>query len=393
VTRPKALAIVSPVVLVLAVAGAAFAWSGGSGTDPGSAGAAAPAFDPPTEPTTTAPDQIGDRDDQPPSAAPASGAPGDDLAQDEPVHEVLPGAGGPAPATPTDPTDPIGHFGDDGPVPAGLGFTAPPHPKHETTGLAGATDLAVAPSCSHQCITQGVAYARGFGAELVVEAELPVQFYLTAVADPDGDGDYDVSYADWTPFGVTSHSWALDHLLPGETYHVMVSATDDDHHTAYAWGEFTTLSQRIVYVELGSATVFGGPGGIDATTSMLDLNGTQLDVTPGLEGILLFHDLPRHVDLDYWMVRSWNAKLCESWELDGTDPQGGSAGSCVAWNSAHVDDVDLDVVPGGAAHWTQTSVELSLHPPTGAGDALPPGYGDPYYFSFEVPLTLHVSYS
>jgi len=389
VTRHKALSTALTVILTLAVAGGAFAWSRDGRSASGQGDVAVPASEPATDASTTAPTAIGDPQDQSASAT-RPDVPEEQAADDELRHEVLPGAGGPAPATPT---DPIGDLGDDRPVPAGFDFTAPPHPKPGTGGHGGPTGLAVAPSCSHQCITRGVAYARGFGAELVVEAELPVQFYLTVIADPDGDGDYEESYADWTPFGVTSHSWALDHLLPGQTYHVMVVATDDDGHTSYAWGEFTTLSQRTVYVELGPAAVFGGPGGIDATTSTLGLNGTQVDATPGLQGILLFQDLPRYLDVDYRMVRSWDDDVCETLDLEGAGTQGGSADACLAWNSAHLDDVDLDRVPGGHSHWTQTSVELLLHPPTGEGDALPPGYGDPYSFSFQVPVTLHVSYS
>ncbi len=388
-TRHKAISIVLTPVLTVAVVVSALAWIGG-GTAERPAEVAAPAYEPTSNPsTTTAPGETGDRGGQPTSSSRPGQLDGA-LADDELRSELLPGAGGPPPATPD---DPIGGFGDDGPVPAGLGFTAPPQPKHGGGKSGGPTDLAVAPSCSHQCITKGVAYARGFGAELVVESELPVQFFLTAVADPDGDGDFEVSYSDWTPFGVTSHSWSLDHLLPGQTYHVMVAATDDDNHTAYAWGEFTTLSTRTVQVELGTVAVFGGPGGIDSTTAELGLDGTHVDVTPGLEGILLFHDLPRHLDVDYWMVRSWDDDICEAWVLDHVIPHGASSDACLAWNSAFSDDVDLDAIPADTAHWTQTGVELSLRPPTGAGDALPPGYGDPDYFTFEVPVTLHVSYS
>lgn len=385
-TTHKAISAVLALVLTIAVAGSVLAWTGGGGTD-GQADMAVPATERSSDPSTTAPGETGDQEGPSTSTSTAVDA---DVESDELAHEVLPGAGSPPPATPD---DPIGGFGDDGPVPPGLGFTAPPQPKHTSGKFVGPTNLAVAPSCSHQCITKGVAYARGFGAELVVEAELPVQFFLTAVADPDGDGDYQVSYSDWTPFGVTSHSWPLDHLLPGQTYHVMVAATDDDDHTAYAWGEFTTLSQRTVYVELGSASVTGGPGSIDATTAMLGLDGTHVDVTPGLEGILLFHDLPRHLDVDYWMVRSWDDEVCETWQLDYSAAHGGSSDACLAWNSAFVDDVDLDAVPTDKAHWTETSLQLSLQPPTGEGDALPPGYGDPYWFHFDVPLTLHVTYS
>jgi hypothetical protein len=307
------------------------------------------------------------------------------------VHEVLPGTGGPPPASPT---DPIGELDDDGPVPAGLGFTAPPQPQGGSPAIVGGPGgLAVAPSCSHQCITRGVAYPRGFGAELVVETSVPAELFLSVVADLDDDGDYEWSEFDWSDPGVTEHTWALDHLEPGTTYHAMVAATDGDGHTAHAWGQFTTLSQRDVIVELGGLDVTSGPGNISSTRWKLGLDGPVTDVTPGNQGILLYPDLPRHVDVDFWVLRSWDADICQVWTTEGAAPQGHSEPACLAWNSTSLDDVDLDTIPAGQSHWTQTSVQVSLHSPTGGGGALPPGYGDPYWFAFEVPMTLHVSYS
>src|SRR5829696_8622847 len=141
------------------------------------------------------------------------------------------------------------------------GGGAPSASGGDPNDFGGPDELAVAPSCSHQCITSGVAYPRGFGAELVVETSVPASLFITAIADLDGDGDYEDVHVESTPFGLTAHSWSLDHLQPGETYHVMATATDEHDHTAYVWGEFTTLSQRHVFVELGSAEINGGPGG------------------------------------------------------------------------------------------------------------------------------------
>jgi|GEM_PF-2896056 len=308
-----------------------------------------------------------------------------------PLVEVVPGAGG-RPLAETGGI--LGELDDDGPVPAGLGLTAPPKAKPATNGLAGPGSLAVAPSCSHQCITSGVAYPRGFGVELVVETEVPAKLFLTAVADANGDGDFEESHADFSSAGITSHSWALDHLLPGVTYHAMVAATDDDGHTAYAWGEFTTLSTRKAVVEIGDTTVYGGPSNVVATSMMLGLGGPLANVTPGEQGILLYQDLPRLVDLDYWVTRQWDAKLCEAWTVKPTtSPQGDDSASCLAWNSASAENVDLDVVPAGKTRWTEASVQLPLQTPTGEGGSLPPGYGDPRYFSFTTTVTLHVIYS
>lgn len=318
-----------------------------------------------------------------------AGGSGPDGAPDAGTRDELPGAGSTPPA---EPSDPIGELDDQRPVPAGFDFTAPPKRPGAPNGLGGAGDLAVAPSCSHQCITRGVAYPRGFGAELIVETSIPAQLFITAIADLDHDGVYEDVHVESTPHAVTAHSWALDHLQPGETYHVMAAATDEHGHTAHAWGQFTTLSTRDVFVEFGSGEIVGGPGDVSGTRWSLGLDGPLTDVTPGNQGVLLYRDLPRHVDVDFWVIRDWEDDLCEHWSPTAT-PQGHDTYACVAWNSTSLAAVDLDEAPAGSTRWTQSSVTRSLQPPSGAGGALPPGYGDPYYFWFDVPITFHVTYS
>lgn len=225
---------------------------------------------------------------------------------------------------------------------------------------------------------------------------MPAELFLAAVADLDGNGTFETSYHDWSDPGVTQHTWALDHLEPGTTYHVTVAATDADGHTDHAWGEFTTLSQRTVWVELGDATITGGPSGVTSTSWHLGFEGVEgprQDVTPGQQGILVFPDLPRHIDLALTLARSWDGAKgntpCEVWGASGM--QGHS--NCTAWNTAWLDDVDLEAVPNGVGHWTQTSIAAVLHTPTDAGGALPPGYGDPYWFDIATTVTFHVTYS
>lgn len=309
-----------------------------------------------------------------------------------PVHQTLPGAGGPPPVGPV---DPIGDLDDDRPIPAGLDLQAPAQPQASTNGISASDDLAAAPSCAHQCITRGVAYPRGLGAELVVETSVPAALFVTAIADTDDDGEYEESHLETTPFGETSHSWALDHLEPDETYHVMAAATDAHGHTSHVWGEFTTLSRRDVFVELGPAEVTG-PGGVTSTSWWLGLDGPLMNVTPGQQGILWFQGRARHLDLEFWMTRFHGDgdEICEAIHIGEGFPSHGYHGpSCTAWNSALATGIDLDVAPGGKTRWTETSIELSLHPDTGEGDALPPGYGQPHHFHFEMPITLHVTYS
>ncbi len=318
----------------------------------------------------------GDQDPQPTPAA-------------APVHETLPGGGTPPP--PSGPSEPIGELDDDGPVPAGFDFVAPPAPQGTPAIGGGPTGLAVAPSCSHQCISRGDAYARGFGALLVVETTVPTEMFISAIADLDGDGEYEDTHFETTPHGTTKHLWALDHLEPGTTYHAMVAATDEHGHTSYAWGHFTTLSQRDVFVEFGDLEIVGGPSGIDHTGWYLGLDGPIKSATPGYQGILLYKDLPRTVGLDFWVTRGWDCELPQFWTAAGQASHGHDDDACLAWNSTSI-DIDLDTIPAGTNHWTSTTVQRTLAPAAGDG-ALPPGYGDPHWFNFSVPVTLHVSYS
>ncbi len=308
------------------------------------------------------------------------------------THDSMPGAGShPSSDPPADQEDPIGTLNDHGPVPAGLGFMTPPHQGAPTVGHGGPGGLAAAPSCSHQCISKGVAYPRGFGVELLVETTVPARLFITAIADVDGDGDYEDSHAEWTLPGVREHSWPIDHLAPGQTYHVMATATDEHGHTSYVWGTFTTLAQRDVFVVFGDGEVIGGPGNVSQIEWLLGIDGPLKNVTPGDQGILLYNDLPRSIALDFWVVRELEDDLCEVWSQPAA-PHGHSWSQCAAWNSTSV-AVDLDPVPTDQHRWTETSVRLSLRPPNGAGDALPPGFGEPHYFTFDVPVTLFVTYS
>ena len=91
-------------------------------------------------------------------------------------------------------------------------------------------------------------------------------------------------------------------------------------------------------------------------------------------------------------MRGWDGELCDAWDPEfAYGSHGHERDACVAWNSISISDVDLDQAPAGKTHWTQTSVEVPLRPSTGNG-GLPPGYGDPFWFAFDIPMTLHVTY-
>jgi hypothetical protein len=119
---------------------------------------------------------------------------------------------------------------------ASFDFTPQPPQQNGGANHNAADSFAAAPSCSHQCITKGIAYAHGNDVEIVVETNVPAQIWISVVATIDGEERH---WEDWTYHGETSHTWLLEDLTPGVTYYVMAAATDDDQYTSYAWGEFT----------------------------------------------------------------------------------------------------------------------------------------------------------
>ena len=124
----------------------------------------------------------------------------------------------------------------DGGLDASFDFTPLRRPQNGGTNHNAADSFVANPSCSHQCITKGVAYLHGNDVEIVVETNVPAQIFISVTAVIDGEEEI---WLDWTSFGHTSHTWLLEDLVPGETYHVMATATDDNQYTSYAWGEFT----------------------------------------------------------------------------------------------------------------------------------------------------------
>jgi hypothetical protein len=116
-------------------------------------------------------------------------------------------------------------------------FTPLAPQNNGSVGHNAADSFVAVPSCSHQCITKGVARVQGNDVEIVVETNVPAQIWISVVATIDGEEEH---WADWTAtFGHTSHTWLLEDLVPGVTYYVMAAATDDNQYTSHAWGEFT----------------------------------------------------------------------------------------------------------------------------------------------------------
>jgi hypothetical protein len=103
-----------------------------------------------------------------------------------------------------------------------------------TAGHSASDDLKAGAGCAVQCITRGVAYARGVGAKLVVRTDTPAAIWMVV----HGPGSTQVLESDGL---TTAFDAVLDGLAGGTTYGVTVAATDAAGRTAHAHGEFDTL--------------------------------------------------------------------------------------------------------------------------------------------------------
>ncbi len=381
----------------LVIATAAVAIGGASvlgGLATASNGAGAP--ERASAPTASTSSTVAERATAPNGDPTRPGEPGAERADgpSAPVRDRLTGS------TPGDradgPADELGHVDTAGLVPAGLNLAAFPgavaaHASHTPTGTGGGS-LSAGPGCQYQCISSGVAYPRGFGAELVVDTKVPADLFMTVITDDDGDGETEFLEAEYSPGKVNHHSWGLDQLDPGQTYYVMVTATDEHDDTSYAWGEFTTLSTRTVEVSISEVDISGGPGNVVQTDTFLRLDDDD-HAAYDLGDWAEFGAVDSTVDVDLLVARTWEANVCEPfWPSLMVIPQGDSDDSCVSWNTASADDVFLDVTHPTTSSWSSVSFTRSLATPQG-GPSLPAGYGDPRYFHAAALATFHVTYS
>jgi len=307
------------------------------------------------------------------------------------VHEEF--SADPGASSPDAPDDPIGGVRTDGLVPEGMDLTSIPGAPEGGHALphSASDSLSAGPGCDYQCIASGVAYPRGFGAQLVVETKVPADLFMTVVADADDDGEYELHEVTYSPGKVTEFSWNLDHLDPGQRYYAMVAATDQHGDTSHAFGEFTTLSTRNVELAVTYMSVFDGPSNVEETTQHIRLDGGD-HADYELGDWVAWDDVDRHVDLDLLVARTWEASVCEPfWDELMESPQGDSDDSCVAWNTATA-DIDLDALPAGQGHWSDHTFDVEFRTPTDAGGSLPAGYGDPRWFHVVATARLHVSY-
>jgi hypothetical protein len=272
----------------------------------------------------------------------------------------------------------------DAPVPADLRWALPT--QHHQVGDHGSPgSYAASDGCASQCITRGSAKARGFGAFLELQSHTAAHWSATV----SGPGGFHDSLTQ--PGATTTFQWALDHLEPGTTYSAVVAATDGAGNTSVAWGSFTTLSRRDIEITLGTVAIPDWPAKASSIHQFVRLDSSLVNLTFGQAGVPYFGDVPRHVDLEVWILLTWKGDLCQAFAIDDQTPSyGHSDASCLVWSSDGVDDLDLDQLPAGLDHWTSTTVETTLS--SDPGGALPSGYGG-LSFSFSAPVTIEVEYS
>ena len=260
-----------------------------------------------------------------------------------------------------------------------------------TTGLGAADDFKAGAGCSIQCITSGVAYARGVGANLVVRTDTPATIWIIVWND-DGYHKMVNSAARQTQF---AHHF--DDLEPGTTYQAMAAAEDVQGFTSHGYGHFTTLT-RTVQVSFTHAVIHEKP--YNSSFNMKTWlqgevvaenfgNAADGDTVPLGIHFLGLDEAERYVTMQVLLLQSDpNADLCEAvGEIE--EPSIGSA-DCTLWAYAEFDggDIDVDDRTADATSWTHHTIQTNLILP--GGNALPGGYGQP--LNFHVPVSIEVTY-
>lgn len=262
-------------------------------------------------------------------------------------------------------------------------------------GIGGADDFKGGPGCSIQCITSGVAYARGIGAELVVKTDTAARIWIYVWTD---DGYHRVVDSGEP---VQSFAELFDDLEQATSYYAMAAAEDAAGYTSYRWGTFQTL-ERNVEITLSPAQIHVAPfdeppynsdefgvyvwlegdwlPGSDGPSEM-DGDGTlDLEVDP-----IVIDGAGRYVDLAVELAQFDPVDdVCEYHGLPFSDPSSGEWG-CDVWTFATFDggDGDLDDRPASATSWTEHTLQRTL---------VVPGGHDDVPLDFTVPVTLHVTY-
>jgi hypothetical protein len=265
------------------------------------------------------------------------------------------------------------------------------NPDPAQGGVNGADDFKAGPGCSIQCITSGVAYARGPNAKLVVKTDTEARIWIH-VSGPDGYYRVENSGADEVmEFGVV-----FDDLQAGTTYEAWAVAKDKENFESEAHGGFTTL-ERYVTISFSTAHLIERAYGSDADFKMDvwlngafddDLTAHNLIEEDGdvLLGINFVEEdwVDRYLDFAIQLYEA--PDYCNN--LGNIDNPYFGPGSCSFLSFAELleGENDLDARPDDATSWTEWTLNRTLELPAG----LWPPYDD--QLIFEVPVSLHVEY-
>lgn len=315
---------------------------------------------------------------------------------DAPARRAAPGpgiaasiAGQPSPGTPgsADPDVPIGDVAAAGHAPEGIGFASFPGASNAPapTQHDGPSGYAVAPGCHTQCITSGLAFPRGFGAEMVIETSVPATVFVSVIADIDGDGAYEYGATTTGDDPSTEFRWALDHLAPGREHLVVVAATDEHEETAHAYGSFTTLSTRTAFVSVAGVDFAHAPANAELTELWARVDGgLDLVYANGFLAMSPAEHAHRHVELVFTARQRWGGGCATDPVAIASLPLAGvHHPSCSVWTSGWTDSFDLDTPPDLTSRWTTSEVPVRVESPVGQ-------YGT---FRLRADLVVHVAYS
>jgi hypothetical protein len=172
------------------------------------------------------------------------------------------------------------------------------------TPYTSVDDFKGGPGCSIQCITSGVAHARGVGANLVVKTDTPAKIWIIVWND---DGYHKQVNSD---AGETEYAHHFDDLEPDTFYYAMAAAEDGEGYTSHGYGDFTTLT-RNVRVSFSQAVIHEKPfSGPFAMTAWLqgqeiadnDNNVQEGDIVPIGIQIHELEDVERFLTLEVFLL-------------------------------------------------------------------------------------------
>jgi hypothetical protein len=258
-------------------------------------------------------------------------------------------------------------------------------------GYDAADDFKAGPGCSIQCITSGVAYARGPNAKLVVKTDTLARIWIH-VEGPNGYYRVENSGAD----EVMEFGFVFDDLQAGTTYQAWAVAKDMENYESEAHGSFTTLERNVEIFYTGADLIeraFGSDadfkegvwinGAFDDDYTSYDLPADGYFLSLGINYIQL-NDVERYLDFGIELYEA--PDNCNNLTL-GDNLYFGPTCGFMSFAKVLEGEDDLDARPAGADSWTEWTLHRTMERPSGLWQTYDP------QLLFEVPVTLYVTYT